>query len=138
MQLDQQPVGAEQRDLLAAEVLALPGVREQESLISVPGARAIHLDDTSASPPDAFMIGAEFAHLHPEPDQSLHVMLPPDLVDEAVEAGWAEVHPVARRGLMSRNGVMLFAPRDDSEREVIAWLVRASHAYATGRQQPHA
>ena len=40
-QLDQQPEGSEQRDRLAADLFALPGVEERASLISVPGARAL-------------------------------------------------------------------------------------------------
>jgi hypothetical protein len=78
------------------------------------------------------MVEAEFAHLHPGADQSLHAMLPPGLVDVAIEAGWAELHPVARLGLIPPTAVMLYAPRDDAEREVMEALVRASHAYARG------
>lgn len=59
-------------------------------------------------------------------------MLTPALAEEAVEAGWAEQHPVARRGLIPPNAVMLYAPRDDAEREVVEALVRASHAFARG------
>ena len=132
MQLDQQPADTTQRALLAAEVFALRGVIERESAISVPGARALWLDRVPPDAPrDAFMIGAELAHLHPGTDQSLHAMLPPDLVADAIEAGWAEQHPVARRGLIPANAVMLYAPRDDAERETVAALVRAAHAYAT-------
>jgi hypothetical protein len=130
-QLDQQPPDDEQRDRLATALFALPGVIERPSLISVPGARALWLSD-AAGPPDAFMVGNEFAHLHPAPDLSLHAMLPPDLVDDAVEAGWAELHPVARRGLLPPNAVMLYAPRDDAERVVVEELVQAAHAYARG------
>ena len=36
-------------------------------------------------PPEAFLVDAEFAHLHPGSDQSLPVMLPLDLVDEAID-----------------------------------------------------
>jgi hypothetical protein len=132
MQLDQQPVGSEQRDLLAAAVFALAGVVDRPSLISVPGARALWLAEEAKGPPEAFMIGQEFAHLHPGPDQSLHMMLPPHLADEAIEAGWAEQHPVARRGLIPANAVMVYAPRDDEERGVVEQLVRASHAFARG------
>lgn len=131
-QLDQQPSDSQQREQLAASVFALPGVVERPSLISVPGARALWLSDGNAGPPEAFMVGNEFAHLHPAPDQSLHAMLPPALAVEAVEAGWAEQHPVARRGLIPANAVMLYAPRDDAERAVVEELVRASHAYARG------
>jgi hypothetical protein len=98
----------------------------------VVGARALWLIDTGGAPADAFMAGTEFAHLHPGADQSLHVMLPPDLVREAIDAGWAEQHPLAARGLISANVVMLYAPRDDAERSVVAALVRASYAYARG------
>ena len=121
------------RDRLAAVAFALPGVREQESLISVPGARALWLAEGADGPPEAFMIGSEFAHLHPvSSDQSLHMMLPPELAEEAIEAGWAEQHPVARRGLIPANAVMVYAPRDDWERGVVEELVSASHAFARG------
>lgn len=129
-QLDQQPAGTELRERLAAELFALPRVEERESMISVPGARALCLSDADDAPADAFMIGTEFAHLHPGADQSLHVMLPPDLVAEAIDAGWAEQHPVARLGAIPANAVMLFAPRDDTERELVAALVKAAHQYA--------
>lgn len=132
MQLDQQPAGSDQRDLLAAAVFALAGVVERPSLISVPGARALWLAEEAMGPPEAFMIELEFAHLHPEPDQSLHMMLPPQVAGEAIEAGWAEQHPVARSGLIPANAVMVYAPRDDDERGVVDQLVRASHAFARG------
>jgi hypothetical protein len=59
-------------------------------------------------------------------------MLPPELVTDAVEAGWAEQHPVARRGEIPPNAVMLYAPRDDHERSVVTQLVQAAHEYASG------
>lgn len=131
-QLDQQPEDRDQRERLAQTLFALPGVDERPSQISVPGARALCLSDSVGAPGDAFMVGTEFAHLHPGDDQSLHVMLPPDLVAEAIDAGWAEQHPVARRGGIPGNAVMLYAPRDDHERAVVTWLVTTAHQYATG------
>ncbi|HEX6595619.1 MAG TPA: luciferase family protein [Acidimicrobiales bacterium] len=131
-QLDQQPADQRQRDQLAAVLFALAGVEERPSLISVPGARALWLAEEVGGPPEAFMVGNEFAHLHPGPDQSLHAMLPPDLATEAIDAGWAEQHPVARRGLIAPNAVMIYAPRDDFERGVVEELVRAAHAFARG------
>jgi hypothetical protein len=95
------------------------------------GARALVLaDGEPAGPPEAFLVGREFAHLHPAPDHSLHAMLPPELVDTAIDAGWAEHHPVALRGLIPRTAVMLYAPRDDAELVVVETLIRASHAFA--------
>jgi hypothetical protein len=49
---------------------------------------------------------------------------------EAGPAGWAEPHPVALRGLIPPTAVMLYAPRDEAELDVIERLVRASHAFA--------
>ena len=131
-QLDQQPETGEQRERLAATVFAFAGVREEASVVSVPGARALCVADPSSAPGDAFLAGSEFAHLHPGADHSLHVMLPPQLAPLAIDAGWAEPHPVASRGLVPPNAVMIYAPRDDGERELVTALVRAAHAYATG------
>jgi hypothetical protein len=130
-QLDQQPVDAGWTEELARRVFALPGVVEEPSGISVPGARALVLAPGEATgPPEAFLVGREFAHLHPAPDHSLHAMLPTETVAEAVAAGWAEIHPVALKGLIPPNAVMLYAPRDEAELGVVESLVRASHAFA--------
>ena len=130
-QLDQQPTDLAWVEELARRVFALPGVIEQPSRISVPGARALVLAPEEATgPPEAFLIDREFAHLHPAPDHSLHAMLPAETVTEAVAAGWAEPHPVALRGLIPPTAVMLYAPRDEAELDVIEALVRASHAFA--------
>jgi hypothetical protein len=130
-QLDQQPTDLRWIEELAERVFALPGVLKEPSRISVPGARALILaPGEPTGPPEAFLIEREFAHLHPSPDHSLHAMLPIETADEAVAAGWAEPHPVALRGLIPRTAVMLYAPRDEAELDVIEGLVRASHAFA--------
>jgi hypothetical protein len=130
-QLDQQPSDLTWVEELAHRVFSLPGVVEEPSGISVPGARALVLAPGEPSgPPEAFLIDREFAHLHPAPDHSLHAMLPIETVTEAVDAGWAEPHPVALRGLIPATAVMLYAPRDETELDVIESLVRASHAFA--------
>jgi hypothetical protein len=117
---------------LAEAVFRLDGVEERPSRISVPGARALWLVEGHEGPPEAFMIGWEFAHLHPGGDQSLHAMLPLDLATAAMEAGWAELHPVARLGLIPPTAVMIYAPRDDDERAAVESLVQASWAFARG------
>ena len=132
-QLDQQPTDLRWVEELAERVFALPGVVEEPSRISVPGARALVLaPGEPTGPPEAFLIDREFAHLHPDPDHSLHAMLPTETADDAVAAGWAEPHPVALRGLIPPTAVMLYAPRDETELEVIETLVRASYAFARG------
>ncbi|WP_448071795.1 luciferase domain-containing protein [Georgenia yuyongxinii] len=136
-QLDQQPDDDEPRQYLIGQLTDLPGVVWASSMISVPGARALTLPRGPAQgPPDSFMIDTEFAHLHPAPDHSLHLVLPPTAAKAAIEAGWAEQHPVARLGIIAPGAVMVYAPRDAHEADIAAGLVRASYAYATGAQSP--
>ncbi|MDP3714475.1 MAG: DUF5519 family protein [Mycobacteriales bacterium] len=137
MQLEQQPLDDRPRRRLEALLTDLPGVVWAGSLISVPGARALTLPpDQALGPPEAFMIGTEFAHLHPAPDHSLHVALPPEVARQAIEAGWAEQHPIAARGLIPPGSVMIYAPRDDDEADVVAHLVTASYDHARGAASP--
>jgi hypothetical protein len=131
-QLEQNPQ-PEMVEELAWRVFALPGVEERPSAISVPGARALWLrEKLPAGPREAFMIGREFAHIHPMPDGSLHAALPPDVAEEAMSKGWAEQHPVARLGYIPQNVVMIYAPRDAQEVEVVAGLVIGAYRYASG------
>jgi hypothetical protein len=131
-QLDQNP-GPSLVQELARRAFALPDVEERPSAISVPGARALWLgQDVPAGPREAFMIGREFAHIHPMPDGSLHAALPPEVAGEAVEKGWAEQHPVARLGYIPENVVMIYAPRDEPELEIVLKLVEESRRYAGG------
>jgi hypothetical protein len=132
-QLDQQPQDRGIRDRLRAELARLPDVVWQPSGISVPGAQALCLASGSGEgPPEAFMIGREFAHLHPDPDYSLHLMVPVGLADQLISAGWAEPHPVALMGLLPRTAIMVYAPRDDDEAAVVARIVVSSRAFALG------
>ena len=133
-QLDQHPTDPALRADLARRVFALPDVEERPSVVSVPGARALWLRaEASAGPPEAFLGGREFAHLHPGDDQSLHAMLPKELAQAAIAAGWAEPHPVARTGGLPPTAVMLYAPRDHAELDIVYGLVLASYRFAGGR-----
>lgn len=128
-QLDQiAPTDLQER--VFAHATALSGVVVGPSYVSVPGARAFHLPSHTACARDCFLVEHEFAHLHPPSDGSLHMTLPPDVVDRVIENGWAERHPLAgTRGLPS-NIVMVFGPRDDAELAVTCALVTASHDHA--------
>ena len=119
---------------LAERIFALPDIEERPSAISVPGARALWLPGCEeCGPADAFMIGCEFAHLHPPSDGSLHAALPLDWVERAMAQGWAEMHPVALMGQIPRTMVMIYGPRDAGELETVAGLVGISHRFATGQ-----
>ena len=132
-QLDQQPDDRSVHDDLVRRAFALDGVVERDSGISVPGARALVLDDDRpAGPAAAFMHGREFAHFHPGPDWSLHVALPDATADLAIERGWAELHLIARTKQLPGSVVMVYAPRDAEEAEVVLRLLQASRDFAAG------
>jgi len=127
----------ELQEKVAAFMFARPCVQEVPSRISVPGARAMWLQDScEAGPRTAFMVGREFCHIHPPSDGSLHLNLPLELAREAIEKGWAENHPVALRGFIPMNVVMVYGPRDEDELEVIKGLVEASRTYAHATASP--
>lgn len=103
-------------------------------MVSVPGARALWLRPEEArGPREAFMVSTEFAHVHPLPDGSLHLALPPDLADEVIRQGWGEQHPIAKQGLIPANVCMVYAPRDEDEIEVLAGLVESTLHFARGK-----
>lgn len=133
-QLDQQPPDDRVRAKLADRVLAFEGVAEAPSGISVPGARALILRNGTAAPPGAFIIGREFAHMHPPPDRSLHLTLPELRAQEVIETGWAEYHPLVEQGQLPRTVVMVYAPRDETELEVVFSLVKESYQFALGEK----
>ncbi len=112
---------------------SLQGVRVGRSGISRPESRALHLEPRLAlGPPEAFVVGTEFAHLHRSVAGSLHVMLPPVLANRAIEQGWAEMHPASRAGYQPDTLVMLYGPRDRGELETIWSLVKSSYTFARG------
>ena len=115
---------------------SLSGVAVGPSLVSVPGARAFHLPGCGHAAQGAFMIQCEFAHLHPPRDGSLHMTLPPEIVEKVIENGWAEFHPLAGRYGLPANIVMVYGPRDEEELAVVGNLIRASHAFAEAERQP--
>lgn len=128
-QLDQNAPPALQEKLFAL-ARELPGVIVGPSLVSVAGARAFHLPWCRQPARRGYMVEREFAHLHPADDGSLHMTLPPDIVDTVIDKGWAERHPLAGKHGLPDNIVMVYGPRDDAELEIIAALVQVSHAHA--------
>jgi len=131
-QLDQQPDDPAVRDDVARRAFALDGVLERDSIISVPGARALVVaEDRPVGPDAAFLRGREFAHLHPAPDWSLHLALPAATAELAIERGWGEFHLIARTEELPGSVVMIYAPRDPEEAEVVMTLLQASRDFAT-------
>jgi hypothetical protein len=118
---------------LAARVFALPDIEERPIPRADPPERGLWLRDViPKGTADAFINEREIGHFHPW-DRSMHIALPPDLAPRAVEAGWAEVHPVALAGLAPKNLVMLYGPRDAHEVDVIFGIVLAAYRRAGGK-----
>ncbi len=120
-------------DELHSWCFSLPHVNNEESGISVPGARALVLHDATHCNHEAFMVGREFAHIHPHPDNgSMHAKLPPDDAREVIEMGWGESHYLVTQGHYPLGLVMVFSPRDETELDTVKMIVQRSYEYATG------
>ena len=129
-QIGIQPVPETNAELFR-RAYSLPNVTNRPTVISVPGARAIWLDESLAlAHPESIVRGREFAHIHP--DGSLHVSLSTERAQEAIEKGWAEPHPMAAY-MGSLGMVMLYTPHDIGELDVVFQLIVDSYNFVTGR-----
>ena len=112
---------------LIDQLAMLGDVRLGRSLRAPPGTVGLYLDPAACcADARAFLLGDEFAHVHLDDDCSLHAVLPEPLRSAAIAAGWAEPHPLAGQPTVSPDTVMLYAPRDQAEVDVLAALVEAS------------
>ena len=127
-----QTAPVELQEQLWARLAALPDVRTGPTKVGVDGTRALLLDRGTAAGPDAAFLlpdDGEFAHQHPAPDGSLHVVLPDAQAYDALAKGWAVAHPLA--GVRVAPGmVLVYGPRDQAEVEIVAGIAAASHSYA--------
>ena len=130
-QLDAEP-DKELIDQLASLCFSLSHVNEAPTRISVTGTRALVADAAAPFDANRSMIGREFAHIHP--DGSMHLSLPANVATAAVDAGWAEPHPMAAH--MAPGMVMLYTPRSTDELDTIWGLVRASHSFVMTAASP--
>ncbi len=131
-QLDQNPP-APIYARLKERAFDLPFVERRPSIISVPGAEALWLQEAGGhSCAEAFMRGNEFAHVHPPEDGSMHMMLPEPDVAEVLGKGWGEIHPLVPLGRMPPTLLLVFGPRDRQELDVILTLIDASYRFARG------
>ncbi|MEM1362144.1 MAG: hypothetical protein AAGF94_10565 [Pseudomonadota bacterium] len=112
---------------------ALPNIANEDSGISVPGSRALVLHDGVDCNHEAFMVGREFAHIHPHPDNgSMHVKLAANDAKAVVSAGWGEDHYLVTQGHYPVGLIMVFSPRDAAELEIVKQIVGKSYEFATG------
>lgn len=123
---------AEVNETLYKWAYSLPGVQNQATIVSLPGARGMWLEDSiPVIRPKAIVSGREFAHIHP--DGSLHAPLPLDRALEVEELGWGERHPWADQRDGWEGLVMLYTPQSMGELEITFQLIVESYNYVTGQ-----
>lgn len=108
---------------------SFPHTREEPTRISVPTSRALWLDEDITAPAAAFMPppgSREFAHLHA--DGSFHLVMAEPDENEVIEKGWGLPHPWKDRGV---NEILVFAPRNNEEIEILKPVITASYRFAT-------
>ena len=132
-QLDQNP-SQELHERFKERAFDFPFVERRRSIISVPGAEALWLPDEHAHGcKESFMIGNEFAHVHPAYDGSMHMMLPRECVVELLGKGWGEAHPLVKSGQIPDTAVMVFGPRDVGEIATALKILETSYDFASGK-----
>ncbi len=72
----------------------------------------------------------EVAHVHPQ-DNSLHVYLSPQDAKVVLTREWGQRFPV--EGMAPPSWIMVYAPRNEEEMEVVREIVRAAVCFAVGR-----
>ena len=81
--------------------------------------------------------GGEVCHAHAS-DGSMHMTLHPSDAAVVLARGWGERHPLARGGWLSRfvplNFIMVYAPRDPAEVDIVMKTVFAACNWVGGRQ----
>jgi len=125
-QLTQTP-SAECHQLFKDKLFHFDEVSRRPSIISVPGAEALWLDeDQACNCTNGFMIGREFAHIHPAYDGSLHMALSEDDFNTVIDSQWGEQHPLAGKGPIPDTIALVYAPRNIEEMDTVMKIVDAS------------
>ncbi|KAI8936511.1 hypothetical protein NX059_006916 [Plenodomus lindquistii] len=79
--------------------------------------------------------GGEICHVHPS-DGSMHLTLHPADANLLMRKGWGERHPLARGGwcrrFVPREFMLVYAPRDEAEVEIVARVIAAGVWWASG------
>ncbi|RPA81142.1 hypothetical protein BJ508DRAFT_326751 [Ascobolus immersus RN42] len=79
----------------------------------------------------------EICHAHTV-DGSMHLTLHPEDAEKVIQAGFGERHPLARGGWCRRfvpqGFIMIYAPRDDDELEIVMSIIRAAIGWVSGER----
>lgn len=119
-------------DELHRFAFSLPGVTKRATVVSLPGATGMWLDEQlPIAQPKAIVAGREFAHIHR--DGSLHLPVSYERALELSKAGWGERHPWADARDGWRGLVMIYTPLTPSQLRVVGQLIAESYHHITGR-----
>jgi hypothetical protein len=83
---------------------------------------------------DAVQALREITHIHPV-DHSMHVVLSPADSKTVIDLGWAERHPLSGRSRfipLPSTYLLVYAPRDEEELNIVEQIFVASMGYMTG------
>ncbi|KAG6002623.1 hypothetical protein E4U21_002929 [Claviceps maximensis] len=77
----------------------------------------------------------EIVHVH-DSDHSMHMCLHPDDIQVVLRKGWGQRHPLARKGWLFRmpvssNFVMIYAPRNEHDLQVVYRIIEAAIWYTS-------
>jgi hypothetical protein len=86
--------------------------------------------DVKTINPNAHKIFYELAHVHPA-DNSLHVYVSPLDAKTVMKRGWGQRFPVT--WLAPPSWIMVYAPRNEEEVEIVREIVRAAVCFAVGK-----
>lgn len=111
----------------------LDGVQVEPTALSVPGDALVLREELARGKPEAFIRGREFAIVRA--DGSVHVSLDPVWGQRLLDTGWGTIHPVARymAGVLPPQSMVIYAPRDEDELDVMRGVLEAAHVFAIGR-----
>ncbi|USP74429.1 hypothetical protein yc1106_01703 [Curvularia clavata] len=94
-----------------------------------------HSSGLFTSMPITRTCGGEICHAHPS-DGSMHMTLHPADANLMMAHGWGERHPLARGGwcrkFVPREFMLVYAPRDDEEVEIVTKIIAASVWWVSG------
>lgn len=125
-QLTQNP-SVECHQLFKEKLFHFDKVSRRPSIISVPGAEALWLEEGEpCNCTNGFMIEREFAHIHPAYDGSLHMALSDEDFKTVIDKQWGERHPLAGKGPIPETIALVYAPRDIEEIDTVMKIVNAS------------
>jgi len=90
-------------------------------------------EELARGQPEAFLDGTIFALVRP--DGSIELRLKPEWGEVVLQARWGTIHPLARylSGIVPPQSLIIFAPRNEEEIEVVIRIVQSAAWYAQGR-----